>query len=91
VDLFFSLFPNDISFVRNMQKEESVLFSLKQNVMQTDYHLPWEKVFNARLCMETYHKLRGKRLLLASEMAILVFWWQLMLPHVGLIYLMLIL
>lgn len=74
-----------------MQKEESVLFSLKQNVMQTDYHIPWQKVFNVRLCTETYHKLRGKKLLLASETAILMFWWQLMLPHVGLIYPMLIL
>ena len=74
LDLLLPSFLKDISFGRNMQKEESVLFSLKPNVMLIDYHILWLKVFNVRPCMEIYHKLRGKELLLASEMAILMFW-----------------
>jgi len=56
-----------------MQKEESALFSPKQNVTLIEYHMACQKVFHVRHCMEIYHKSREKGRLLASEMAILMF------------------
>ena len=39
LDRLLYAFPNCIYFGRNMQMEESVLFSLKPNVMLIDYHM----------------------------------------------------
>ena len=81
---------HQICFVRSMQKEGSVLFSLKQSVMLIDCHMPWEEASNVRLCMGTSHKVRGKEHLQVSEMEISMFQLPLMSLLVGLIYLMLI-
>jgi len=81
--------PSDL-FVRSMQKEESLLFSLKQSVMLIDWHMPWQKASDVRLCMVISHRLRGKEHLQVSERGISMFWLLLMLLLVGLIFLMLI-
>lgn len=69
----FLVFLSLKCIIRNMQKEANVLFSLKQNVMLIDWHMPWQETTDVRLCMVISLKVRGKGLLQASEMDISIF------------------
>lgn len=57
-------------FGRNMQKEENLLYSLKQKGMQIDWHMPCQRTIDVRLCMVISHKAKGKEHLRAFEMGI---------------------